>query len=100
VLPGGSSPRPPFSRFARRAVTGKARFVHCIALHWSKISIFLHVLESLSNLSSSFVVLRPIDLIDSPNPTLLGLLAAFAPDFEFAIVAVDLAVFGIHPGLP
>jgi hypothetical protein len=24
VLPGGSSPRPPFSRFARRAVTGSA----------------------------------------------------------------------------
>jgi hypothetical protein len=24
VLPGGSSPRPPFSRFARRAVIGKA----------------------------------------------------------------------------
>jgi hypothetical protein len=29
VLPGGSSPRPPFSRFARRAVTGKAPSLPC-----------------------------------------------------------------------
>jgi hypothetical protein len=29
VLPGGSSPRPPFSRFARHAVTGKAPSLPC-----------------------------------------------------------------------
>jgi hypothetical protein len=29
VLPGGSSPRPPFSRFALRAVTGKAPSLPC-----------------------------------------------------------------------
>jgi hypothetical protein len=29
VLPGGFSPRPQFSRFARRAVTGKALSLRC-----------------------------------------------------------------------
>jgi hypothetical protein len=32
VLPGRSSPRPPFSRFARRAVTGKLELDHCSVL--------------------------------------------------------------------
>jgi hypothetical protein len=31
ILPGGSSPKPPFSRFARRAVSGRA-FDHCFVL--------------------------------------------------------------------
>jgi hypothetical protein len=32
VLPGGSSPRPPFSRFARRAVT-RVQLHHCLDLN-------------------------------------------------------------------
>jgi hypothetical protein len=33
VLPGGSSPRPPFSRFARRAVTGNLKLLTVLAEH-------------------------------------------------------------------
>jgi hypothetical protein len=34
VLPGGSSPRPPFSRFARRAVTGVKHFFQLPATYY------------------------------------------------------------------